>query len=84
MTDGITKRVECDSTRGRVQKNTRGAPPRVLASVTSVTSVTHLTCQARLACQARLTRPAYRGTIVVSFFSAPGDAVRYLSALSTI
>ena len=49
--------------------------------VTFVTYPTYLTYPTHLACQAR---PAYRGTIVASFFSAPGDAVRYLSALSTI
>ena len=78
MTDGITKKVECDPPRGRVQKKTRGALPRVLGFVTFATYPARLTCQA---CPAR---PAYRGTIVASFFSAPGDAVRYLSALSTI
>ena len=45
---------------------------------TCLTRLTRLPC---LTCPTRLT---YRATNVASFFSAPGDDVRYLSALSTI
>ena len=62
--------------------------PRRLQSVSAgaagpTTYLTYPTCLTYPTYLTYPTSPTYRGRIVVSFLSVPGDTVRYLSALST-